>query len=54
MDRLPSNWIFVLFCVLLRVTEGTGSALFITATFTLLPVLYPKSTGTVTVCGGGG
>lgn len=48
VDRLPSNWVFVLFCVLLRVTEGIGSALFITATFTLLPVLYPKSTGTVT------
>ena len=54
VDQLPSNWVFVLYCVLLRMTEGVGSAMFVTATFTVLPVLFPKSVATIMVSGGRG
>ena len=47
---LSSGWMFITFCVLLRVTEGVGTAMFVTATFTILPVLFPKSVGTIMVC----
>ena len=46
---MSSGWIFVTFCVLLRMVEGVGSAMFITAAFTLLPLLFPNSVGTMTV-----
>ena len=40
---------FITFCVVLRLVQGTGSALFSTATFTLLPELFPNALGTITV-----
>lgn len=46
---LPSGWVFILFCTLLRMTEGVGSAMFFTATFTLLPEYYPSRIGTLLV-----
>ncbi len=45
---------FIFFCILLRITEGIGSAMFSTATFTVLPILFPNSVGTVVVRGEGG
>jgi len=32
---MPSGWVFILFCVLLRMTEGFGSAMLGTAAFAL-------------------
>ena len=46
---MPSGWIFALFGILLRMTEGVGLAMFITASFTLLPELYPTRVGLVKV-----
>lgn len=46
---IPVNWVFVVACVLLRAFEGIASAMFITATFSVLPRLYSKSVGTITV-----
>ena len=47
---MPSGWVFIMFCILLRLTEGTGSAMFVTSVLTLLPGLFPDSAGTVVVC----
>ena len=47
--ELPSGWVFILFCVLLRMTEGVGSAMYFTATFTLVPEFYPTKVSTVMV-----
>lgn len=49
VSELPSGWIFILFCVLLRMTEGVGSAMLFTAVFTLLPEYYPSKVGTIMV-----
>ena len=46
---MPSGWIFAFFGILLRMTEGVGLAMFITASFTLLPELYPTRVGLVKV-----
>jgi len=46
---MPSGWVFILFCVLLRMTEGVGSAMFFTSAFALLPELFPKHVATVMV-----
>jgi hypothetical protein len=47
--ELPSGWVFILFCVLLRMTEGVGSAMYFTAAFTLVPQFYPTRVSTVMV-----
>ena len=47
--ELPSGWVFILFCVLLRMTEGVGSAMYFTATFTLVPEFYPNRVSTIMV-----
>jgi len=47
---MPSGWVFILFCVLLRMTEGVGSAMLTTAAFALLPELFPNHVGTLMVC----
>ena len=49
MPMVPSGWIFIILCILLRMAEGVGSALFGTALITLIPILYPKSVGTLVV-----
>ena len=36
-------------CILMKVIEGVGSALFLTGGLALAPQYYPKSVGTVTV-----
>ena len=46
---LPAGWIFILFCVLLRMAEGVGSAMYFTAMFTLVPEFYPTRVSTVMV-----
>ncbi len=49
VTQLPSGWIFIIVCVLFRVTEGVGTAMFFTATFATYPKLFPESIGTVVV-----
>ena len=46
---MPSGWVFILFCILLRMTEGVGSAMLSTASFSLLPELFPNRLATVMV-----
>ena len=46
---MPSGWVFILFCILLRMTEGVGSAMLSTAAFSLLPELFPNHLATVMV-----
>ena len=47
---MPSGWPFIVVCIVLRFVEGVGTALFLTAGYTLITQLYPKSTGFVVVC----
>jgi hypothetical protein len=47
--NLPSGWPFIVVCVALRFIEGVGTALFLTAGYTLITQLYPKSTGFIVV-----
>ena len=47
---MPSGWVFIMFCILLRLTEGVGSAMFATSLYAQLPELFPHSVGTMTVC----
>ncbi len=49
VDLLPANWVFIVVCVLLKVIEGIGTALFFTVTFTVLLVLFPNSVATLMV-----
>ena len=46
---MPYGWVFIMFAVLLRMTEGLGSSMAFTAIYTLLPELYPTRVGLVTV-----
>lgn len=46
---MPYGWVFITFAVLLRMTEGVGSSMSLTAIYTLLPELYPTRVGLVTV-----
>ena len=48
-EALPSGWVFIVVCALLRSIEGTGTAMFLTALFSLLPQLYPNHMGIMTV-----
>lgn len=45
LASMPSGWIFITFCILLRSAEGVGAAMFITAAFTLLPQMFPSRVG---------
>ena len=47
---MPSGWVFIMFCILLRLTEGVGSAMFATSLYAQLPELFPHSVGTMSVC----
>ena len=47
---MPSGWIFIVFCVLLSMTQGVGSAMFTTAAYALLVELFPNNVSTVMVC----
>lgn len=40
---------FLVFCLLLRITEGVGSAMFFTAVYALLPDTFPDNVGTLMV-----
>jgi MFS family permease len=48
LQDMPYGWVFITFAVLLRMTEGVGSALSFTAIYTLLPELFPNRVGLVT------
>ena len=41
--EIPSTWGFILTCMLLRIAEGVGTALFFTGTFSTFPKLFPNS-----------
>lgn len=49
LEDMPYGWVFITFAILLRMTEGVGSSLSVTATNTLLPELFPNRVGFVTV-----
>ena len=49
---MPSRIEFLVYSVLLRVTEGIGSGAYSTGMYTMASILYPKSTGTVVVSEG--
>ena len=46
---MPSGWLFIMMCTLLRLIEGVGSALFLTGSLAIIPQLYPNSVGFVSV-----
>ena len=46
---LPAGWIFVVFAIFLRLSEGVGTALATTPTLALIPGLYPERVSTVMV-----
>ena len=47
---IPSTWGFVAVAITLRLVEGVGSAMFVTATYYILPILFPKRISTMMVC----
>lgn len=49
LQYMSGGWVFITFAVLLRLTEGVGSSMAITAIYTLLPELFPNRVGLVTV-----
>ena len=46
---MPTQALFIAFSCLLRAAEGIGTALFITASYTLLTQLHAKKKGTIVV-----
>ncbi len=48
--QIDSGLMFISFCIVLRVTEGVGSAMFYTAAFSLPAEMFPNNVGTVMVC----
>ena len=46
---MPSGLVFIIFAILLRMTEGVGWSMCTTTTFSLLAQLFPTRVGTVTV-----
>ena len=46
---LPFGWPYLVVCLVLRFTEGVGTALYSTAAYTLVNKLYPESVGFVMV-----
>jgi len=46
---MPTPTLFITFSFLLRMVEGIGSAMFYTASYTLVIQLYQKKRGTVVV-----
>lgn len=49
LENMPYGWVFIMFAVLLRMTEGVGSSMTFTAIYTLLPELFPTRVGLLTV-----
>ena len=45
---MPAGVVFLVFAILLRMTEGLGWAMFTTTTFSLLAQLFPTRIGTLT------
>jgi len=46
---MPTPTLFIMFSLLLRVVEGIGTAMFYTASYTLLLQLYQLKRGTIVV-----
>ena len=46
---MPSGAVFLVFGILLRMTEGVGWAMYTTTTLSLLAQLFPAHVGTLTV-----
>jgi len=49
VSLMPTPTLFITFSLLLRVVEGIGTAMFYTASYTLLLQLYQQKRGTVVV-----
>lgn len=45
----PTTWSFIVLCIVLKIADGAGNAMFVSASYSLLPRLFPKHVGTVTV-----
>lgn len=48
---MPTPTLFIIFSILLRMVEGAGTAMYSTASYTLLTLLYPNRKGTTVVSG---
>ena len=46
---MPTPMLFTVFSFLLRVVEGTGTAMYTTVSYTLLTQFYPEKKGTIVV-----
>ena len=46
---LPAGWLFIVVAIILRISEGIGSALATTAALSLIPILHPDRISTLMV-----
>lgn len=46
---MPTPVLFTVFSFLLRIVDGTGTAMFMTVSYTLLTQSYPEKKGTIVV-----
>ena len=49
VSMMPTPVSFTVFSFLLRVVDGTGTAMFMTVSYTLLTQSYPEKKGTIVV-----
>ena len=49
VPQMPSSALFIAFSLLLRMVEGVGTAMYSTASYTLLTQLFPDKKGTIVV-----
>ena len=47
LEDMPSGWVFITIAFLLRMIEGVGSSLVLTAVNALLPEIFPNNIGLV-------
>lgn len=49
VSEMPTPTLFIAFSLVLRMVEGIGTAMYSTASYTLLTQLYPDKKGTIVV-----
>ena len=49
VSEMPTTTLFIAFSLVLRMVEGIGTAMYSTASYTLLTQLYPDKKGTIVV-----
>ena len=49
VSEMPTTTLFIAFSLVLRMVEGIGTAMYSTASYTLLTQLYPNKKGTIVV-----